>query len=215
MEQENMAISFNPEDIAAIAEALKPMVVEAASEAAHGAVTKRNESFEKRIDKFLEQKLAKPKDEEPEEQEEYAKTVRALEEKFKLSEKKLRDELKAEKEANSRKSMRSNLEQALLKAGIQPGMLKAVSAQLIHEDKLVDLDNDGNATFKVPGYNNEVLPLEEGLSQWLKTDGKTFIPPPVAKGAGIRPIRSNVSTLVDPDDMAELDSAIIAAVRRF
>jgi len=201
-------MAFTPEDIQALAEALKPMITEVASSAAAAHVTKRNKSFEDKFNETLSQ-IKPPAVEEDTEKVTLTQRVTRQEE----DNRKLRAELQAEKEANQRKAMRSTLEAQLAKAGIPQNLLKAVSSQLIHEDKLVDLDKQGNAVFKMHGYNDETVSMEEGLSGWLKEEGKSFIPAPQARGAGQRPVKSSHQSLNDNSTQEEMDAALMEAIR--
>jgi hypothetical protein len=213
--EKHMALS--QEDITSLTEALKPLITEVASKAAADHVTKRNRSFKEEIDEALQTFKQTPQPPAPEPKEDTEKlTLRSLKEKGDEDLKKLREELRLEKELGKRKEMRTSLEAHLQKAGIPVNMLKAVTAQLIHEDKLIDLDKAGNPVFKVAGYNNETVTLEDGLSEWLKNDGKGFIPAPTAKGAGMKSVRSSSKgPEIDPDaTQEEKDFALLQAIRR-
>ena len=201
-------MAFTTEDIQALIEALKPAMVEVASKAAADHVTKRNKSFEDKFNDALTNLKPAPVEEDNEKVTLTQRVTRQEEDN-----RKLRDELKAEKEANQRKGMRSSLEAQLAKAGIPQNLLKAVSAQLIHEDKLVDLDKSGNAVFKVAGYNNETVSMEEGISSWLKEEGKGFIPTPQARGAGQKPVKSQHLSLNESSTQEEMDGALMEALR--
>jgi DNA repair exonuclease SbcCD ATPase subunit len=203
---------FSPEDIAQLVEALTPVIVEKASQAAADHVTKRNKKIEKleaKIDSFT----TSTKDEE--EPESVAKTNKERIAQSENEIKRLRDELKAEKLAAQHKSMRANLEEKLRSNGIPPHLIKAVSAQLIYEDKLVDLDSSGSPVFKSAEYGDQV-PLEEGLSEWFKQEGKTFVAAPQVNGAKQRPIKTAAplkQAIQSASTVDEADAVLIEALR--
>lgn len=206
---------LSQEEITQLVEALKPVITEVASEAAAAHVTKRNKGFEDNIVNPLKQRLEsfnKPQqsDEEPEKITLTQKVNKLIEDNQRL-EKKLKDE----KENGMRKSMRSTLESEFAKRNLSPHQIKALAAQMIHDDKLVDIDQDGNAIFKVAGsYNNETVSLQEGLDSFFKGDGKTWLPTPQGRGTGQRPIKSN-STIIEADSsQEEKDAALIEGIRR-
>ena len=200
-----MALTLSPEDIQAITESLKPAIIETANQAAAAHVTKRNESFEKKMDSKLEQFIPKPIPQEEEQEKITAKEdIRRL-----------REELKTERESGARKEMRRALEESLQSAGIPSVQVKAVAAKMIHDDKSVDIDKAGQAVFKFNGqYGEEVLSLQEGVSNWVKGEGKAFIPAPVAKGAGQRPVRTAAQSFIEPGaSQSEIDSAWLSKIR--
>jgi len=213
-----MPLNLSQEDIQTLVDALKPTIVEIANESAAAHVTKRNVSFEKKLtERFEQEKASFQQKQEPQEEDQEKLSLKALNAKLQENDKKLRDELKAEKEAGHRKSMKSSLEQQLLKGGIPASMLKAVVAQLVHEDKLVDIDQEGSPVFKVNSFNGEVLPLEDGVSQWMKTEGKSFVPQPVGRGAGVRSARSNIASefLADSgESQTEVDARNFSLLRQ-
>ena len=112
--------------------------------------------------------------------------------------------------------MRSATEQVLLKGKVSQDLLKAAVAQLMHEDKLIELDETtGSAYFKSNsnGYE-EKLPLEDGVNGWLKTNGKAFIAQPKAQGAGIRDVRTtNSAQSQDALTEEEYKSAVVQMIR--
>lgn len=80
---------------------------------------------------------------------------------------------------------RNALEASLRNAGIQPGLVRAAVSQLYTEDKRIGRDDDGQIVYKVKraGYDEE-LSLDAGISEWLKDEGKSFLPPRGAAGSG-------------------------------
>ncbi|HEY5267544.1 MAG TPA: hypothetical protein VII94_00175 [Candidatus Saccharimonadales bacterium] len=208
-----MALTLSPEDITAIAEALKGHVVEEANKAAAAHVTNRNKSFEEKLDQKLSN-LVKPVIQEDEPAEKQTLTVRLNKQDETI--KGLLKQLKDEKTSNQRANMRSATESVLLKGKVSQDLLKAAVAQLMHEDKLIELDEQtGNAYFKSNsnGYE-EKLPLEDGVNGWLKTSGKAFIASPKAQGAGIRDVRSsNSAQSQDTLTQEEHQSAVVEMIR--
>jgi flagellar biosynthesis GTPase FlhF len=187
---EEITMPLSPEDIASIVDALKPSITEIASAAAAAHVTKRNESFEKKLDARLST-IASPahstEQEEPEEK--VTLTTRMNKQERTIQE--LKDQLRAEKEANHRTNMRKSVESTLLKQGVKPELLKAAVAQIIHEDQLVSLDEQGNIAVKFVDAYGDPVSIEDGLSGWVKTEGKAFVAQPMAKGANQKPVRSH------------------------
>jgi hypothetical protein len=205
-------MALSPEEIQAIADALKPLVVEEANKAAAAHVTNRNKSFEEKLDQKLSSFVKTPVQDEPEEKQTLTVQLRKQTEEFE----KLKRQLKDEKLSNQRSSMRAATEQALLKGKVSQDLLKAAVAQLMHEDKLIELDEQsGNAYFKSNsnGYEDK-LPLEEGINGWLKTNGKAFIASPKANGTGIRDVRTtNSAQSQDALTEEEYKSAVVQMIR--
>jgi hypothetical protein len=202
---------LSPEDITALIEALKPTITEVASKAAADHVTKRNKSFEDKFVPLIES--IKPPSPQAEEEPEKATLTQRMA-KQEEDNRKLREELRMEKEANLRKNMRMALESDFAKRNLTPYQIKALAAQMIHEDKVVDIDKQGNPVFKVAGYNNETVPLQEGLDDYFKNDGKHWIPEPKARGTNQRTIKSLSSTSEPEVTQEEADTALMDAIRR-
>lgn len=204
--------TFTPEDIQAIAEALKPIIVETASKASADHFTKRSKSFEEKLDeKWSALQPPKPKEDE-ETVEKTTLTQRMV--KLEQDNKRLIDQLKQEKETSQKTSMRSSLEQHLTKAGVPQHLIKATASQLIHEDKLVSIDKSGSPVFQL--NQDEQVPMEEGLGEWFKGDGKAFITPPKATTPGLRTVRSNQNTKPQGTfaTQEEADEALMALLRQ-
>jgi hypothetical protein len=209
-------MALSPEEIQAItqavAEALKPTIVEEANKAAGAHVTNRNKSFEEKLNSRIDS-LAKATPVEEDQPEKVTLTTRMN--KLEEENRRLISQNKAEKEANARANMRSIAESALLKGKVDQKLLKAAVAQLMHEDKLIDLDETGNAYFKSNsnGYEDK-LPLEEGINGWLKTNGQAFIASPKANGTGIRDVRTtNSAQSQDALTEEEYKAAVVQMIR--
>lgn len=209
-------MALTPEEIQAItqavAEALKPTIVEEANKAAGAHVTNRNKSFEEKLNSRIDSLVKPPVQDEPEEKQTLTVQLRKQTEEFE----KLKRQLKDEKLSNQRSQMRSTVESVLSKGKVSPDLIKAAVAQLMHEDKLVDLDETtGNGYFKSNsnGYD-EKISIEDGVNGWLKTSGKAFIASPKASGAGIREVRTNNSAQSqDALTTEEYQSAIVQMIR--
>lgn len=71
-----------------------------------------------------------------------------------------------------------------LAKSVRPEMLDMVASHLFHIEKMIDVAEDGTATFKGTrtnfGITEEVAyPLKDGVEQWLKGDqAKAFLPAP-------------------------------------
>jgi hypothetical protein len=75
---------------------------------------------------------------------------------------------------------------ALTKAGVPPERVKAAIAVLHNAEGRLRLAEDGKPGlhFQRTGYD-EVVEIEKGLDEWLKTDdGKVFLPPRGVEGTG-------------------------------
>lgn len=205
---------FTEEDIASLIEALKPVITDVASTAAAAHVTKRNEAFEKKFDSKLETfTSSKPTTQVQDEPEKVTLTNRVV--RIEEENKKLHQQIKMERENAQRMSMRSQLESNLQKQNVPNQLLKAAVAQLLHEDKLVDLDENGNSFFKVNsnGYE-ERASLEEGISSWIKGDGKAFVAPLQIKGTGLKSQRTNRPAPVDQmASQEEKDEALLSLLK--
>lgn len=202
---------LSEEEIQSIIEALKPIMTETANQAAAAHITKRNKAYDDKLEERLSKFQSTPVEEEPEKV-----TLTQRQSKTETEVQNLKNQLKAERESNQRLKMRSDLETQLTKGGIPQKFLKSVIAQLIHEDKLVELGPDGKATFKVNSeYGEENLSIEEGMPVWLKGEGKNFIEKPSAKGAGLRSQKSNhVLTREPAASQEEADTALMDLIRQ-
>jgi hypothetical protein len=160
---------------------------EAVNKIVHGAVTSRLTSFEGKIDKLIAAKAepAAPPMEEP--SKDRPTVSKALDEV-----KKLREEL-AKKDAQlSEKTLKSAAAAALTKLGL-PGSTHRAALALLNEDKLISLDEEGNAKFS---QNGELTDLETGIKGLLKTSDefKSLVPNKAVVGAGDRKYQMNSSS---------------------
>lgn len=205
-----MADLFTQEQLTQLAEMLKPMITEVATKEAAAHVTKRNESFEKKLESKFQSPSPAAKDEE---QDQEKLTLTQRQNKLEEDNKKLRQDLKAKEQASYHKDMRARAEAKLLKDGVPQNQLKGVIAQLLHEDKLLGVDQEGTPYFK--NFEGENVELEEGLSGWMKNEGKVYLPTPAAKGSpqrtSIRSRQGNPPTGFATE--AELDDGIDQLVR--
>lgn len=83
---------------------------------------------------------------------------------------------------------RTALSQALTAKGVTGGKLKAAMALLYDAERRIARDDKGIG-FKIKrGEYDDVVPLEQGIDEWFKTDdGKELLPPRDAQGGGTKP----------------------------
>lgn len=200
---------FSQEDIAQLIEALKPAVIEAANTAAAAHVTNRNKSWEAK----LEERLSKLTPQAPETETEPEK-VTLTQRMVKLEQdlKKSQDSLRAEKEQGHRNSMKMSLNQFLLKNKVPEHLVKPLSAQLLYEDKLVDINKEGQPIFRGSSEDDE-MSMEDGLSTWLKGDGKAFLQQPKVSGPGLKNTKVNSRPAADQPSQDEMDELLVQLVR--
>lgn len=100
------------------------------------------------------------------------------------------DKARADMEAKrAREEERSSVANALREAGItNPVQVKAAMALLLEEGR-VKRDESGRIGFATPDrYGGEEFhDLAEGVTNWVKGDGKVFAPPKAASGSGNTP----------------------------
>lgn len=101
--------------------------------------------------------------------------------------KKIEDERAAEKETGYRNEERKELEAALRKAGIEEVKLRSCVATLIHEDKVMQRDANGDVVYRVQRDDFfDDMGVHEGVKEFLGTDeGKAFLPASGAGGTGV------------------------------
>ena len=81
---------------------------------------------------------------------------------------------------------KSALEKALRDNGVDEARLGGAAALLIHSDKRIKRDDNGNVsmTFQRDGYV-DLEPVDKGVIEWLDTDtGKAYLPATGAGGSG-------------------------------
>lgn len=156
---------------------------------------KRSTDLSERLQSLSEQ-LAAFKGGQPKEDAPADDKTSALEAKLREMEAKFSEERSArEREVQTRMQQeeKTALSQALNANGVTGAKLRAAMAILYTEDKRISRDEKGEIGFKVPrgsGQNTyeEMLPIEAGVVEWLKTDdGKEFAPPRNAHGSGTQP----------------------------
>jgi len=100
--------------------------------------------------------------------------------------KKIEEERAAEKEAGYRNEERKQLEAALRKAGVDEVKLRSCVATLIHEDKVMQRDSNGDVVYRINrGEFFDDLGVAEGVADFLGTDeGKSFLPAAGTGGTG-------------------------------
>ena len=113
--------------------------------------------------------------------------------KYEAELKALRDEVvaqKAAREQEERKRLqqeeRAALAGVLGKQGLDQARARAAIALVYTEEQRVKRAEDGKITFRIQTkFGEEQASLEDGVAEWLKTDdGKAFLPPTGAAGAG-------------------------------
>ena len=101
-------------------------------------------------------------------------------------------EREAEKASARELQLQSSLKDELGAGNVPPHMMKAAIATLVHADKLVGYNDDGQLVFKGK-YGDE--DLVSGLKGWLKSeDGKAFQAPKGVTGSGDRAYRAGNPT---------------------
>lgn len=145
-------------------------------------------SLEKRFES-ISASLQPKEPEAPAAPDDVAGKVAALE-KLLLNERRAREEAEtareAERQARNRQEEDSMLASSLRDAGITaPDVADAVHALLRTKGK-VARDESGEVRFKtMDKYGSEqLLPLKEGLGQWVKNEGKAFLPAVPVRGTG-------------------------------
>jgi len=102
----------------------------------------------------------------------------------------------AEARANAERKAREDKAfgelKSMLGPQVRPELLDVLASHLFAVDKRVDFEDDGTPVFKWKGtYEEERLPLKDGISQFLKSDAaKPFLPAPASGGAPPLPKRS-------------------------
>lgn len=99
-----------------------------------------------------------------------------------------RDAVEAEKRANRETRERNAVLEYLRKGGVLDDVAGAAAIMLQHE-KRVKTDTKGNVLFvtrrDVSGETvEEDWPAEKGVAEWLKKEGKAFLPPQDGSGSG-------------------------------
>jgi len=113
--------------------------------------------------------------------------------KMKTEQKVIREKLEATENAAAAEKQkavvqqeRSSLTNALRKGGVDDARLGAASAYLYLDQKLIERDEDGNICMRFKReWGPELLPIDEGIVEYLGTDeGKVFLPPVDVSGSG-------------------------------
>lgn len=103
-----------------------------------------------------------------------------------------RETKEAKEAAASEKAQRETAEQlnafetAAIAAGVAPERVRGARAVLHLEEKRIGYTTDGKPGLKFnrKGYD-EILPMADGLKEWLSTDeGKAYLPPTGSQGTG-------------------------------
>jgi hypothetical protein len=116
--------------------------------------------------------------------------VRRLKERTEALEAQLNEQKKAAEEAKNRTQQqeeRAVLTETLRKLGVDERHLRGAVAELYLDQKRVRRDPEtGQIGFSMGrDWGEEVLPLEKGLGEWLKTEeGKIYLPPVQVQGSG-------------------------------
>lgn len=120
----------------------------------------------------------KPKAEPEPEKQTLTKTVQALQAK-----------LEAKENAERELSLQSTLKDLLSAGNVPAHMMKAAIATLVHADKLVAYNDDGELVFRGKDFDDDVA---SGVKSWLRSeDGKAFQAPKGVAGTGDRAYRAN------------------------
>lgn len=142
----------------------------------NAAITGRMKAFDKQLESITAvlARLAPP--EEPEKQ---PSKMSQMEKQVEL----LTKERDQERQINKSKELRRQVTEKLTAKGVDASLLKPALATLIDADKVVDYDEDDQIVFKTPTGN---LNLELGISNYLKSDGKIFLPLKGTSGTGAK-----------------------------
>lgn len=114
------------------------------------------------------------------ERQKMADKIRELEDRYKQAE----ASRESEQKARQRDEERNELAGALRRAGVGDAQIRpAIALLYTEEQRVARLPDTNKVALKVNGkYGEELVPVDEGVLSWLKTDdGKMFLP---ARGAG-------------------------------
>jgi hypothetical protein len=102
---------------------------------------------------------------------------------------------------------RSTIGAALTKAGITNPTLHEAALSLLANKGMIARDDAGLVRIKGKDKYQleELLDVDTGVAQWLKTDGKAFLPPTDAGGSGASPSTGAGSETMTRSDYAKLD----------
>lgn len=112
--------------------------------------------------------------------------MRSEQERMKAALEAQRAEAEAEKNKAREQAERSVLTDALRAGGVDENRMRAAVAYLYLDAKRIKRDEDDNIvmTFK-RDWGEELVPVEKGISEYLKSDeGKVFLPPVDTSGSG-------------------------------
>lgn len=112
-----------------------------------------------------------------------------------------------------------------LAKGVRPDMLDIVARDIFHNQKLVNVNEDGSVTFKgtqsAYGMTSEVeFPLGAGVDSWLKSEAaKPFLPAPSVSTTPPNPsqrrlVTPGTSKGADPAKMSDRQKASLALDRQ-
>lgn len=112
--------------------------------------------------------------------------MRAEQEKLKKQMEANAAEAEAEKTKGRQQKERSKLTEALRKGGVDEARVAAAVAYIYLDQKLVVRDDKDAICMKFEReWGEELVPIEKGAAEYLKTDaGKVFLPPVDAGGSG-------------------------------
>lgn len=156
-------------------------------------LTKAVSPFGKQLEELNKKFTQKPKEPKDDTTRDYEARLDEERKKFEARQRELEAAFKQERELREATEHRTRVDEekhalraALSNAGITGPHQRAAVSLLYNEDSRVIRNEDGEIRFSVQkaGYTDEVS-LDEGITDWLKTDeGKAFLPPKGAGGSG-------------------------------
>ncbi len=156
-------------------------------------------------------------DEDDEEQEPGKKPDTAVARKLDKLNKQLKNEREARKQAENaqkeaeekrkRDEMRTHTNAALAKHGIKDPMLAKGAISILEENGVITRDDEGKIKYKsTDKYGIESLvEVDAGISQWIKGEGKSFLPAVDAGGSGQGSANAGGAGSVTKKDLAGMN----------
>lgn len=123
--------------------------------------------------------------------------------------KRMREERKQEIEQKKRAEEREILTQELRKGGLEESTLRAATALLLSEDKVIMRDDNDQIVWRAQrdGYHDD-LPVSAGVAEYLTTDeGKALLPAAGARGTGSKPPQKGEKNAAPPRKLTKEEAA--------
>jgi hypothetical protein len=173
----------------------------------NSAISNRMKSFERKMDEFMG-KFTQPTEEKPVKEEKVSNTeLLQLKRQLEAIQKERDTEVSKRKDTE----LRNVVKEQLLKAGVNPSMVKAAMAILVDSDKVVGYDEADQVSWKDNDLGS--IDLASGLRNWSKTDeGKSFIAPKLVQGTGAKGFSNKVNKLENKLSRSEVGSMLEQAL---